>query len=187
MATVKDLSGNGQVRVDVHIDTPGGSGGSLDSTQLPTALGRFNDEDSLSTALSNEDKAALDLIGTELAAATTSASVAPDTSTVYVGVTPVTPKFAVISSAASADVVALVASKKIRVLSLFFVTSTFMSIKFQTGATTDITGALPLGANGGLVLPFNPVGWFETAAGAKLNIVLSVAAAVAGGLTYIEV
>jgi hypothetical protein len=42
-------------------------------------------------------------------------------------------------------------------------------------------------ANTGFVLPYNPFGWFETAAGALLNMELSAAISVDGSLTYVEV
>jgi len=46
---------------------------------------------------------------------------------------------------------------------------------------------MPFGANGGISLPYNPTGWFETGSGLKLNMVLGSGVAVAGGLTYVEV
>jgi hypothetical protein len=42
-------------------------------------------------------------------------------------------------------------------------------------------------ANTGIVLPFNPAGWFETAVNTLLNLNLSAATPVGGGITYIEV
>jgi hypothetical protein len=41
--------------------------------------------------------------------------------------------------------------------------------------------------NSGFTLPFNPVGWFETAAGELLNLELSAGVSVDGCLTYVEV
>jgi hypothetical protein len=98
------------------------------------------------------------------------------------------PKFASISHASSGDnaIVAAVAGKRIRVLSYAIVGAGAVSAKFRSG-TTDITGAMAFGANGGIAMPFNPVGYFETAAGAALNVNLSGAVAVAGHVTYIEV
>lgn len=96
-------------------------------------------------------------------------------------------KFAKIALTDSGDLVALVANRKIRVVSLFFVILGNQTVKFQSGASTDLTGAMSPGANGGLSLPFNQAGWFETAAGEKLNAVLGGATTLAGGLTYQEV
>jgi hypothetical protein len=95
--------------------------------------------------------------------------------------------FAAISTSASADLVALIASRRIRVTSLFIVVTTAVTVKFQSGGTTDITGAMPFGANGGISLPFNAAGWFQTVAGEKLNLVLGSGVAVAGGLTYVSI
>lgn len=118
---------------------------------------------------------------------TATINVAHDTSVMKLGAADLTPKFAAISSTGSGDTVALVASKKIRVLSMFLVAAAATTVKFQSGASSDKTGAMSFAANGGISLPYNPVGWFETAAGEKLNHVLGSSVAFAGGLTYIEV
>jgi hypothetical protein len=118
---------------------------------------------------------------------TATVNVAPDTATIKNGATSLTPKFASISSTGSADTVALVSSKKIRIVSMFFVVAGATTVKFQTGATTDLTGAQSFAINGGISLPYNPVGWFETTVGAKLNHVLGASVGIAGALTYIEV
>lgn len=114
-------------------------------------------------------------------------NVAQDTAALKNGATSLTPKFAAISSTGSGDTVALVASKKIRVVSMFLVVAGATTVKFQSGGATDKTGAMSFAANGGISLPFNPTGWFETAAGEKLNHVLGSAVAIAGGLTYVEI
>jgi hypothetical protein len=63
-----------------------------------------------------------------------------------------------------------------------------VNAKFQSGASgTDKTGLTYMIANSGIVRPFNPAGWFETAAGALLNLNLSAAIAVGGCLAYVEV
>lgn len=102
----------------------------------------------------------------------------------------VTPKFAVIAASTSGNntLVAAVTSKKIRVLALWLMANGSVNAKFQSGAGgTDLTGLGYLVVNAGFVLPFNPVGWFETAAATLLNLNLSGAIAVGGNLTYIEV
>lgn len=118
---------------------------------------------------------------------TTTINVAQDSAVMKLANVSVTPKFASVALSASGDVVALVSAKKIRVLAYCLVCGTATTVKFQSGGTTDKTGAMPFAANGGISAPFNPVGWFETAAGEKLNLVLGASAAVAGHLTYIEV
>jgi len=104
--------------------------------------------------------------------------------------TALTPKFAVIAAASSGDntLVAAVASKKIRVLSAYAVAAGAVTARFEDGAAgTAKSGQMALAANGGFVLPFNPVGWFEGTANTLLNLELSGAVSVAGGLVYVEV
>jgi hypothetical protein len=99
-------------------------------------------------------------------------------------------KFAVIDHATSGDntLVAAVAGKKIRVLSIFFVVAAAVTVRFESAASgAALTGQMQFGANGGIALAFNPEGWFETAAGQLLNMELSGAISVDGGLSYIEV
>ena len=62
---------------------------------------------------------------------------------------------------------------RIRVLSFYFVATTALTVKFQS-ATTNISPGLPVGATGGLVAPYNPHGWFQTAANEALNINLGL-------------
>lgn len=96
-------------------------------------------------------------------------------------------KFAKVDLAASGDLVALVASKKIRVVSGALVAAGAVTAKFQTGAATDLTGAMSLITGTPLNLAFSPAGHFETVAGAKLNLVLGGAVQVSGWLVYVEV
>lgn len=102
-----------------------------------------------------------------------------------------TPKFAVIDAATSGNntIVAAVSTKKIRVLSAFMVmTGTAVTIRFQSGAGgTALTGQMQPSQGGGFVLPYNPYGWFETAASALLNLELGGAQSVDGCLVYVEV
>lgn len=87
----------------------------------------------------------------------------------------------------SADVVSAVSGKKIRVLALYAHGTTTGTIKFQTGATTDLTGAMKVNDGTAVIWPYNPVGWIETAAGAKLNAVLSTMTAFDGCMIYAEI
>ena len=99
-------------------------------------------------------------------------------------------QYAAISAASSGNntLVAAVTSKKIRVLALAVVADDAVTFKLQSGAGgTDLTGAHSFVANGGLVLPFNPQGWCETAAGALLNASLGGAVGVRGCLVYVTV
>lgn len=101
-------------------------------------------------------------------------------------------KRAVIDAASAGDntLVAAVTGKKIRVLSLFIVNghTATQTVRFESGASgTALTGQMIFGANGGMTLGENEHGWFETAAGALLNLELAGATTVDGALTYVEV
>lgn len=112
------------------------------------------------------------------------------TDAVVNGTTDLTPKFAPIAASSSGDntIVALVSSKKIRVLSLVIMANGTVNGKFKSGtAGADLTGLFYLLANVGFVLPYNPLGWFESASGVLLNLNLSAAIAVGGCLVYVEV
>ena len=78
--------------------------------------------------------------------------------------------------------------KKIRVLALFItMTGTSVTIEFNDGAGGEkLTGSMGPTAGQTIVLPFNPVGWFETSDATLLNMELSGAQSVDGALTYIE-
>lgn len=96
-------------------------------------------------------------------------------------------KFAPINAAGSGNntLVAAIASKRIRVHSLWMVATGAVAATFQTGAGgTALSGAMSLAANGGLVLPYNEKGWFETSIGQLLNLSLGGAVQVSGGLGY---
>lgn len=118
---------------------------------------------------------------------TSTVPVAPNGNAIYAGTTALTPKFIPIAGTGSADLIALVASKKLRVLSYTLMFNAATTAKFQTGAATDLTGAMPFGDKGGMHAAFCQVGHFETVAGAKLNLVLGTSVAWAGHITYIEV
>lgn len=115
------------------------------------------------------------------------------------GTTVETPKFAVISTATSGnnELVAAVASHKIRVLSMLLVADGVVDVFLRTssagaGICADATRPIPLdntGATGagGLNLAYNPHGHFETVSGEALGLNLSGAVAVSGSLTYVEI
>lgn len=93
----------------------------------------------------------------------------------------------VASASGATQVVAAVAAKRIRVLGYTLVAAGAVTVKFQSNAT-DLTGALPLAANGGVSAAGGPyVPSFETAVGDPLNVNLGGAVAVAGHLTYQEI
>jgi hypothetical protein len=81
------------------------------------------------------------------------------------------------------QLLAAVPGAKYRILQVAVVTTAANNVKFQS-ATNDISALFPLGANGGVVLPFNSHGWFETNINEALNVNLSAATATAIQLQY---
>jgi len=98
-------------------------------------------------------------------------------------VSPIKRAFVNASSLGSTQVVAAVPGGRIRVFAVAAVAGGAASIKLQSAAT-DISATFALSANGGIVLPFNEHGWFETAEGEALNINLSAAVAVGISIQY---
>ncbi len=101
-----------------------------------------------------------------------------------------TPKFAAINVSTSGNntLVAAATDRKIRVLACFLIVGGTVNVRFESGADgTALTGQMEMTAQSGFTLPFNPVGWFETASEVLLNLELSAAVSVDGCLVYIEV
>ena len=98
-------------------------------------------------------------------------------------------KFASIAATAGGDteVVAAVAGKKIVPLHITLVQDAAVSVKFTDGpAGTDLTGALPIDANGGFSTPYCPIGHFQTSLGTALTLNLSGVANLGGWIVYLE-
>jgi hypothetical protein len=101
-------------------------------------------------------------------------------------------KRAVISGATSGNntIVAAVADKKIKVLSVLLIAVTAVTVRFESGADgTALTGVMSLAANAGFVLnaPADPTNhWFETGVNTLLNMELGGAVQVSGAITYYE-
>lgn len=117
--------------------------------------------------------------------------VALRTDEIFNGSTGLVPRFAAVAAASSGDntLVAAVTGKKIRVLAgSLTMTGTAVTIRFESGAGgTALTGQMTPAQGQTISLPFCPLGHFETAAGALLNLELGGAQAVAGWLVYAEV
>lgn len=90
-------------------------------------------------------------------------------------------------SSGNNTVVAAVTGKRLAVVSAFLVATAAVSAQFRSGATTALTGAMALAANGGLVLGGPGVPWLVTASGEALTLNLSGAVAVNGAVVYAEV
>lgn len=98
-------------------------------------------------------------------------------------------QYAPINLAATGTLVAAqAAGVKIRVVGLFLVNTAAQTLTFKSAAGgTALTGAMALAANQSLLLPFNPQGWFETAAAALLELALSGTTQVSGALAWVAV
>jgi len=99
-------------------------------------------------------------------------------------------KFAKIISVAgdTRELVAAVTGSKIRVLSLALEQEPNASGTFQfASASTVITGVFKtISQRAYVVMPFSPAGWFETAAGEALNVIVG-GTDLGGCLVYEEV
>lgn len=118
--------------------------------------------------------------------------VAHQTDAIMNDTTALTPKFKSATVAASqtdSSLVAAVTSKKIRVLALAVQCgSTATDVTFESDEATDVRlHKVPAGANGGQILPFNPVGWFETASGSALIVTTGAGSSVEISGVYVEV
>lgn len=116
---------------------------------------------------------------------------ADQTGTIYDGMTPLVPKFAVVDAASSGDntIVAAVTGKKIRVLAgSLTMTGTLVTIRWESGAGgTALTGQMQPLAGHTITMPYSPVGHFQTAASTLLNLELGGAQSVDGWIVYVEV
>lgn len=161
------------------------------SSALPAGTNNIGDVDIASIAAGDNNIGNVDIVTMPAIAATASNIGAQiSTSAIMDGTTACTPKFAVIDAATNGDntIISANATKKLRVLAAFLVSSGTVNVRFEGGAGgTALTGQMNLVANSGFVLPFNPAGWFETASNTLLNLELSGAVSVDGCLTYIEV
>lgn len=108
--------------------------------------------------------------------------------------TALTPTFALANIAASqtdANVVTAVSGKRIRVIGLVVMAGgTATNVTFNSkpgGSGVAISMLFACGANGGAVLPFNPVGWFQTVSGEGLTVTTGSGATTGIQVVYIEV
>ena len=92
------------------------------------------------------------------------------------------------NTAGATTVVALTGGKKQRVLAAYLVANGAVIVNWQSHTTTTNADGVQSYANtGGIVLPFNPVGWFDTTSGEALDINLSAAIQVGGLVVTIPV
>ena len=121
---------------------------------------------------------------------THSIAVAHQSDAVMVNLAASTPKFfseTVVASDTDEELVAAVVGKKLRVLALVAqCAGTATDMTFESSTTTR-KHKIPAGANGGQVLPFNPVGWFETTISESLTVTTGTGSSCEISGVYIEV
>lgn len=95
------------------------------------------------------------------------------------------------ASQTDSNVVTAVSAKRIRVVFVYAIaggTATTLTFNSKSGgAGTAISALLANGVNGGEVLPFNPVGWFETNTGEGLTVTTGAGSATGIGVGYVEI
>lgn len=169
---------------DYNVSADEGAGGKLQRVKLAYSA------DGSETHVQADANGLLVSVNDAPAAARTTDSIAAalQTDAIMQGLTARAPVFAKIDAATSGDntlVAAQGSGNKIRVYAAFLVAAGTVNVRFESGAGgTALTGQMNLVANTGFVLPFNPLGWFETAANTLLNLELSAAVSVDGCLTY---
>lgn len=119
---------------------------------------------------------------------------ANQTGVVYSGSSAKTPAYAFANVAASQTDSVIVASPgavKIRVLAVYAVTGgTATNLTFNTkpaGAGSAISPLFANAANSGEVLPFSPIGWFETNTSEGLTVTTGAGSTTGIGVVYITV
>lgn len=93
-----------------------------------------------------------------------------------------------VSFASSGDntVVSAVTSQIVRVYRIILTTAAATNITMKDGASTSLSGAMPFGVNGSLVLDMQGEPWYVTSAGNAFIINSSNAVQVSGTVYYIQ-
>lgn len=102
----------------------------------------------------------------------------------------VNPNFAVVNvSLTNNTVIAASAGRILKVLAWELMAQVPVNATWEsgTGGTKFLTGPKFFGGSGGMVAPFNPVGWFQTQAGSALNLKLSGATSIGGSVVYLVI
>lgn len=91
-----------------------------------------------------------------------------------------------LSFAASGDntIVAAVANNRIVIDRIWFTVTSATSLTFKDGASTSLSGAVPMSANGGLTFDATGEPWFVTSLGNAFIINSSNAVQVSGSVYY---
>lgn len=194
-----DVSGNVQTNIVTSALPTGGSTAALQTTgnaSLATLAGTVAGSEQqvdivASLPAGTNNIGDVDVLTQPARVATTdNIGVAQQTNQLMDGTTSLIPLFAVIDESSSGNntLVAAVPTKKIRVLALFLVVTDAIVVRFEDGASgTALSGQMSLANNSGFVLPYNPLGWFETGVNTLLNMELDDSKQVSGTLQYVEV
>jgi hypothetical protein len=123
---------------------------------------------------------------TSYSVATPASSGASGGGTVSAGGASYTVKRLPINISASGNIIPIVAGKKLRIISMWYIAAGAVTTTFLSNATA-LSGPVPNGANGGAVLQKNDDGWFETVAGQAFAVTLGSAVNISGSVNYIEI
>lgn len=191
VVAVSSAGGSVGITGTVAVSSAGGSVGITGTVAVSSAGGSVGITGTVATSSAGGSIGITGTVATSTAPLTATAQAITAkiaTDAIQDGLTALTPKFAAIAVSGNGanTLVVSVSAKKIRVLAYNLMAAAAVNGKF-TGNATDLTGLKYMAANGGLVAPFNPVGWFETGAGSFLGLNLSAGNAVGGELTYVEV
>jgi hypothetical protein len=144
--------------------------------------------DGVATLVSSVDP--LPVSAPAAARTTHSIAVVQQTDALMNGLTEMTPKYTSATVAASqtdASLIAAVGGKILRVVALSVQCgATATTSTFESGTTTRIH-KVPAGANGGQILPFNPLGWFSTGSGLALTVTTGAGSDTEYTIVYVEV
>lgn len=189
-------SGSGSVTSSVDLLTIGGVALPLDdaawpvATSVPLPMGFLADEtasDSVDEGDIGIGRMTLDRLVRVLSAM--------DSNSLRAGANNVTPTFTPIAAATSGNNTLVTnsnAGKKIRVYAMSLIAASSVNLYFTGDNSGTVvfggsTNKIALASNGGFVLPFSSVGWFECAADTDLVMNLSGAIATSGGVVTAEV
>ena len=90
-------------------------------------------------------------------------------------------------SATNNLIIAGSASRVFKILGYSLMANSTNTAMFQSGSnsTTLMTGSMFFGPSGGIVMPYNPMGWFNVTAGSPLYLKLSGANSIGGVISYL--
>lgn len=97
-----------------------------------------------------------------------------------------TPAAITFSNTGDNTVIAGVSGQTIRVWRLFFVVNAATNVTIKDGASTSLTGAMAMAANGGFTLDLQGDPWFVTSSGNNFVVNQSGTAQISGTIYYTQ-